>query len=190
VTAAFRDAADSNEMYGGDITGPYDEMSRALAELPRPRAVRMSRRGKSTVALIVVVIAVSMGMFFAGLSARSAVMARNGSSPQYAPFVLPIIFLLVIAPLMVRTITRQKILLTDGEIATARVTDQRRARHGATIRYDFTTRLGDHFSRGASDGPGQLSVGMNVPIFYDPQNPSKQLALCGSFYEVVLPGKE
>ena len=30
-------------------------------------------------------------------------------------------------------------------------------------------------------------VGMNVPIFYDPQSPKKQLALCGSFYEVVLP---
>jgi hypothetical protein len=31
---------------------------------------------------------------------------------------------------------------------------------------------------------------MNVPIFYDPQNPKKQLALCASFYEVVLPGKD
>ena len=36
---------------GGDTAGPYDETIRLLAELPRPRVVRMSRRGKSRQAL-------------------------------------------------------------------------------------------------------------------------------------------
>jgi len=31
---------------------------------------------------------------------------------------------------------------------------------------------------------------MSVPIFYDPQEPKKQVALCASFYEVVLRGEE
>ena len=84
----------------------------------------------------------------------------------------------------------RSVLLAEGEIATAQVTKRWMARNGPNIRYEFTTPLGEHFTRGAADGSRQLSVGMSVPIFYDPQRPKKQLALCASFYEVVLPGKE
>jgi hypothetical protein len=31
--------------------------------------------------------------------------------------------------------------------------------------------------------------GMTVPVFYDPLEPKKQVALCAAFYEVVLPGQ-
>ncbi len=186
----FQDWPSPGGTSGGYTAGPYDEMIRLLAELPRPRVVRMSRRGKSTSTLVTVILAVSMAMFMAGLTARSVAMGRNGGPPQFLPSALPIVLILVIVPLMLRTITQQKALLTEGEIATARVTQRRLARHGPTIRYEFTTPLGEHFSREASDGPGQLSRGMNVPIFYDPQSPKKQLALCASFYEVVLRGKE
>jgi len=91
---------------------------------------------------------------------------------------------------MLKVIGRQKRLLADGEIATARVTKRWMARNGPNIRYEFTTPLGEHFTRGGADGSLKLSVGMNVPIFYDPQRPKKQLALCASFYEVVMPGEE
>ena len=91
---------------------------------------------------------------------------------------------------MLRMIGRQKVLLAEGEMATAHVTKRWMARNGPNIRYEFTTPLGEHFSRGAADGSRQLSVGMSVPIFYDPQKPKRQLALCASFYEVVLPGNE
>jgi len=186
VRSPFQDGATSS----GDVSGPYDEMSRALAELPRPRVVRMSRKGKSTSELVTVILIVSMTMFIAGLSARSAAAGRNAGPSQLLTFALPIVFILAIVALMLRTITRQKLLLAEGELATARVTERRLARHGPTIRYEFTTRLGEHFTRSAADGSGQLSVGMNVLIFYDPQSPKKQLALCASFYEVVLPGRK
>ena len=149
----------------------------------------MSTRGKTTVVLIAAVLLASMGIFVAGLTARSAAMGRNAGSSQSLPYALPIIFILVIVPLMLRTITQQKKLITEGEIGVGSVTKRRMARHGPTIHYEFTTPLGEHFSRNASDGSGQLSVGMNVPIFYDPQSPKKQLALCGSFYEVVPPSE-
>jgi hypothetical protein len=187
VTAPFQDEANWSGAPDENVAGPYDEMSSVLAELPRPRPVRMSRRGKSTAVLVTVILLVSMTMFFAGLAAQARVTGPNAGSPLLLKFALPIVFILVIVPLMLVTIARQKILLAEGEIATAHVTKRRLARHGPTIRYEFTTRLGEHFSRGASDGSGQLSVGMNVPIFYDAQNPKKQLALCASFYEVVLP---
>jgi hypothetical protein len=89
---------------------------------------------------------------------------------------------------MLRKITQQKDLLAEGEMATARVTKRWIARNGPNIRYEFMTPLGEHFSRGTADASRQLSVGMNVPIFYDQQRPKKQLALCASFYEVILPG--
>ena len=188
--AAFQDQDDS--ISGGDwqVPGPYDEAGRAIADLPRPRRVRMSWRGKTKVAMVAVIVLASMGLFVAGLASNSAAAQRNGGSPQTLPFVLPILFLLVIVPWLLVAVLRQKPLLTDGEVAAARVTKRWAARHGPRIQYEFTTPLGQRFSRSASDGPGQLSAGMSVPVFYDAQRPKRQLALCASLYEIVMPGKE
>ncbi len=190
MTASFRDEASSSGAPGGGVLGPYDEMSRVLAELPRPRPVRVSRRGRTMAGVVSAILLASLGMFAAGLTARSAVAGQNAGPPQVLTFGLPIVIVLVMVPLMLRTLGQQKVLLAEGEMATANVTKRWMARNGPNIRYEFTTPLGEHFIRGAADGSRQLSVGMNVPIFYDPQSPKKQLALCASFYEVVLPGKE
>jgi hypothetical protein len=183
VMAPFQGRAIS----GGDGSGPYDEMIRILAEVPRPRHVRMSSRGKITAAVVSVALLASLGIFVAGMAAQPAVARRDAAPPQFLTFAVPIALVLVIAPLMLRAVTRQKFLLAEGEIATAQVTKRWLARNGPNIRYEFTTPLGERFSRGAADGSRQLVVGMNVPVFYDLQNPKKQLALCASFYEVVLP---
>jgi hypothetical protein len=71
----------------------------------------------------------------------------------------------------------------------ARVTKQWTARNGHGIRYEFTTPAGEALSGTTTDNARQLLVGMSVPIFYDPQQPKKQVALCAAFYEVVLPGE-
>jgi hypothetical protein len=189
VTASLQDGAASEESHGGNLPGPYDDLIPALAAVPRPRAVRMGRRGKSTSVLVAVILAVSMTLFVAGLTAQTKASGANAGSSQMVKFALPIVFILVFVPFQLLTITRQKGLIAEGEIATGRVIERRLARHGPTIRYEFTTPLGEHFSRSASDGTGQLSPGMSVPIFYDPQKPKKQLALCASFYEVVMPGE-
>jgi hypothetical protein len=186
VTSPFQDGPTSS----GDLSGPYDEMSRILAELPRPRPVRMSSRGKMTAMVVSVALLTSLGIFAAGMAARPAVARQNAAPPQFLTFAAPIVLILVIVPLMLRAIGRQKFLLAEGEMATARVTKRWVARNGPNIRYEFTTPLGKHFSRGAANGSRQLSVGMKVPIFYDPQSPKRQLALCASFYEVVMPGEK
>jgi hypothetical protein len=190
--ATFQDQ--DNSMHGGaadgQVPGPYDEIGRAIADLPRPRRVRMSWRGKTTVVMVAAILLASVGLFVTGLASKSAAAQRAGQPPQTLPFVLPILFLLVIVPVMLITVLRQKPLLIDGEIGTARVTKRWAARHGPKIQYEFTTPLGEHFSRSASDGPGRLSVGMAVPVFYDAQRPKRQVALCASLYEIVMPGKE
>jgi hypothetical protein len=188
--APFQEGANSNEAPGGIIPGPYDEMTRVLAELPRPRPVRMSRRGKTIAVMVSAALLASLGIFATSIAATSAVAGRGTGPPQLLVFVLPIALILVIAPLMLRRIAQQKFLLAEGEIATGRVTKRWLARNGPYIRYEFTTPLGQHFSRSAADSTRQLSVGMNVPILYDQQRPKKQLALCASFFEVVLPGQE
>jgi hypothetical protein len=190
VKGPFQNGADSNEPTGGVIPGPYDEMNRVLAELPRPRPVRMSRRGKTIAVMVSAALLASLGIFATGIATTSAVAGRETRPPQLLVFVPPIALILVIVPLMLRGIAKQKFLLAEGEIAAARVTKRWLARNGPNIRYEFTTPLGEHFSRSAADSTRQLSVGMNVPILYDPQRPKKQLALCASFFEVVRPGQE
>jgi len=188
--APFQDKASSSGSPGGGVAGPYDEMSRVLAALPRPRPVRMSRRGKMIAGIVSAALLASLGIFAASMSATSAATGRRAGPPQFLPFALPIVLILVIVPVMLSTLTRQKLLLAEGEIATAYVTKRWMARNGPNILYEITTPLGEHFTRGAADGSQKLSVGMNVPIFYDPQRPKRQVALCASIYEVVLPGEE
>ena len=177
-----------NTSPAGNVAGPFDEMGRILGEVPRPRPVRISRRGKMTAGAVSVALLASLGIFAAGLAATSAA-GRNERPPQFLTFALPIVLVFVIVPLMLRTLGQQKSLLAEGEMAMARVTKRWVARNGPNVEYEFTTLLSEHFSRSAADGSGRLSIGMSVPIFYDPQKPKKQLALCASFYEVILPGE-
>jgi hypothetical protein len=175
----------------GGVAGPYDEMSRVLATLPRPRPVRMSRRGKIIAVVVLSALMASLGIYAAaGVLAQRTAGGQDSGTSQLPVYGLSIAFIVVFGIVMLNVIGRQKRLLAEGEIATAHVTKQWMARNGPNIFYEFTTPLGEHFSRGAADGSRQLSVGMNVPVFYDPQRPKRQLALCASFYEVVLPGQE
>jgi hypothetical protein len=191
VMAPFQDGAESNRAPGGDVAGPYDELSRVLAVLPRPRVVRMSRRGKIMAMVVSIALAASLVIYAAsGLAIRRTAGEQNSAPSQFPVHAISIAFIVVFALVVLNVFGKQKQLLADGEIAMAQVTKRWLARNGPNIRYEFTTPLGEHFSRGAPDGSGQLSAGMNVPIFYDPRNPKKQLALCSSFYEVVLPGKD
>jgi hypothetical protein len=188
--APFQDRATPGDAPGG-VAGPYDEMSRVLAGLPRPRLVRMSRRGKIIGMVVLVALLASLGIYAAaGMAAQRAEGGQDAGASQFPVYALSIAFIAVFAVVMLNVIGRQKRLLAEGEIATAHVTKQWMARNGPNIFYEFTTPLGEHFARGAADGSRQLSVGMNLPVFYDPQKPKRQLALCASFYEVVLPGKE
>jgi hypothetical protein len=159
--------------------------------MARPRPVRMSRRGKIIAAVVSTALLSSLGIYAAaGMAMRRPAGGQYAGPSQFPVYALSIAFIVVYGIVMLNVIGRQKRLLAEGEIATAHVTKRRMARNGPNIYYEFTTPLGEHFSRGAADGSRQLSVGMNVPIFYDPQRPKRQLALCASFYEVVLPGKE
>lgn len=187
--APFGDAAGSSGQTGENVSGPYDEMSRVLVALPRSRPVRITRRGKINATVITVALAVSIAVFVAGLVTTSRSAGQTAVPPGFFSFAMPIVLVVAVVLVLLRAIKQQKILLAGGEMAMARVTKRWIARNGPNVRYEFTTPLGEHLSRNAADASRQLSVGMNVPVFYDSQRPKKQLAMCASFYEVVLPGE-
>jgi len=169
-----------------DIAQKYRE----IAELQRPRPVRIGRAGKINVA----VISVGLLVFAVALIAMAVLKpnAQNGNvrqPPRPLVILLPLGLVTGVALLMRRSLLEQRRLLTLGEIAMARVTKQWAARNGNGIRYEFTTPAGESFARMSTDSARLLDVGMNVPVFYDRQEPKKQVALSAAFYEVVLPGE-
>ena len=191
MTASFQNERSSSGAHGGGVSGPYEEMSRILAELPRPRPVRISRRGKIIAMVVLTALLASVGIYAAtGMVVQRTAGGQYAGPSQFPTYALSIAFIVAFALVMLNVVGRQKALLAEGEMAMAQVTKRWMARNGPNIRYEFTTPLGEHFSRGAADGSRQLSVGMNVPIFYDPRRPKRQLALCASFYVVVMPGEE
>jgi hypothetical protein len=176
------------------ITAPNEavaEQYTVLAELPRPRQVRMSRQGKMNVTMIWVAL-----LLFACALIAMAVMQPAATPGNITPprrplvYVLPLGLVAAIMFVMQRALDRQRQLLADGELVMARVTKQWIARNGNGIRYEFTTLAGETLSRMTTDNARQLLVGMTVPVFYDALKPKKQVALCAAFYEIVLPGQE
>jgi len=174
------------------VAAPREAMPqeyKALAELPRPRPVRMSRQGKMSTAMI----SVSLLVFACVLVAMVMLKPASGTGttpPRIVAFALPVVLIAVIAFVLRRSLAQQRWLLAEGDLAMARVTKQWTARNGSGIRYEFTMPDGELFSSVSADNSRQLEVGMSVPVFYDPEEPKKQVALSAAFYEVVMPGRD
>lgn len=79
-------------------------------------------------------------------------------------------------------------LLEHGEAAMGRVlrqsTDNKR---NSSIEYEFTDFLGSSHRGNAFDRTNQLSSGMPMVVFYDRDNPKRQIAYCSTLHEVILP---
>ena len=189
--APIQEGAGSGRAKDATVEGPYDELARVLAGLPRPRPVRMNRRGKIIAVVVFTAFLISLGIYAGTGKAMQQSPGGQAAGPSQIPaYAISIFFVVVFYLVMMNVAGRQKRLLAEGEIATARVTKRWSTRNGPAIHYEFTTPLGEQFSGNAPDGTRKLSEGMSVPVFYDPQSPKKQIALCGAFYEVVLPGEK
>lgn len=163
------------------ISGPYDETGLILSEIPPPRRVRMSFRGKTTAIMIPAILV--------GLA---AVTSRDYFHPvadwQKEAFVsfcrLASALAIVLGLFLWFICLRHKRLVRDGEVAIGRITrDYGRARNGQYVRYEFQTQSGDRFSK-VRVSWDNLVAGMRVPIFYDRQNPKTQIASFAAYYEV------
>jgi hypothetical protein len=177
------------------ITAPSEAVAgqyKTLTELQRPRPVRMSRQGKMSTAIIVISLLVFAGVLVTMVqlhpgAPRLPVAGEGATTSRGVVYVLPLCMIVAVVFFMRRSLVQQKWLLSMGEVTMGRVTKQWNARNGNGIRYEFTTPTGETISRITTDASRQLLPGMSVPIFYDPRQPKKQVALCASFYEVQSP---
>jgi len=168
-----------------DISGPYDETIPSLAQLPPPRAVRMSFRGKGSAFLIPGVFLMLLALTAKDYSHPTASWQRES-----AVFFFRVLFGLAVLSglLQWRIFVRHRRLVSNGEAAIGRITrNYGKSRYGQGVRYQFNTQTGETFSKRATSWEVRLfKEGMRIPVFYDPAHPKKQVALLAAYYEPDL----
>jgi len=161
----------------------------ALVHIPAPRRVRMARRATmnllAPMAVVVLFEAIIFGhLFFTWARAHSFAIFETR---DWAAMVLGVLLLFI--PLSVwRGQARERDLLENGEIAVAKIVKQWSVRNGASIVYEFTDSSGEQRRQGGFDYTGKLYEGASVPVFYDRENPKRQVAACSALHEVVSVG--
>lgn len=172
------------------------EKQRFLASQPRPRAVRLSRRGKSWVLLLSSVLAAveaSLVIFLLTRWLRESSMAPVTSSHGmafYSALLLPFL------PVMFRRgLAKEKELIANGEVAVATVTSTtnsssqvNRNDHVRTVRYKFLDKSGAIVEGTSVDSTFMLRDYSPLLIFYDSHDPTQHIAQCAAYYHVVVPG--
>lgn len=164
-----------------------EERARALACVPRPRAVALTPSGRALLAAMVIAALVFEILLLGHLLpmlARSGwriVLGAEGWFLMAASVFFPV-WMLVVA----RGFARQRRLLRNGEAAIARVIRQWKVRGNSWISYEFSVG-GATLHKDALDITHRLYEGMIVPIFYDAADLQRQVACCAARYHVVLP---
>jgi len=161
-----------------------------LVSLPPPRPVQLGARGKIMLTVVLLVV------FFLDAFLIWSLYGLWYGARSFGDFHGPQIFLASLALLIAcvpffvrRGIVRHQKLMENGAVAMARVTGQRTLKNNSIITYEFEDANGKTISESGPDLTRSLFEGMTVPVFYDAQNPKRQVAACASFFEIVNPSK-
>ncbi len=159
----------------------------ALLRTSRPREIRMSTRGRFSLSVAFVGVMGFAAIFGVHLY---AIWVRKQSFAAFTPgdwVIAGIVALLLFLPYtMWRSQVRECDLLENGEVALATVLRQWKGDKGsASVEYEFkdfqgTTQQGIGF-----DYTEKLFEGMAVAVFYDRENPKRQVPACATYHEVV-----
>lgn len=160
-----------------------------LISLPPPRPVQLGRRGKRLLTLLLA-FAVGMEAFllwsFYGAWQRSATVPNSRGLE-----ILLICFMALVAalPFFVRRgILRDKALMESGVLAIGRITTQKNVKNASLITFEFRDESGRTLTGSGNDLSRSYYPEINVPVFYDAENPKRNLATCASFFEIAAPG--
>jgi hypothetical protein len=146
--------------------------------VPRRVRFRWSNPAVWFVLAIVAVILLMVAIAPQGKS-RGARGARSGDIGfgVAAALVLP-----VAAVFLYRIFATEKNLLENGTLAEARVVRQewRKSKHSrwSQVYYEFHDLAGQRSEGHSTDESATFFEDMRLPVLYDPQHPSKNLALC------------
>jgi hypothetical protein len=171
---------------------PFDHYG-FIYELPTPRRVRV---GPLYQVLIGALPVASVFLIYAGVQELAAArqIGAHGSflDPAYFEIFVPAI-LILISGLTFLGVRRDTALLRNGALAEGVVTHQKQIaasgrgnRKVNKVRYRFNDSSGQMFQNTGRDNTGKLLVDMTVPIFYDPKNPDRNVAICSACCELRL----
>jgi hypothetical protein len=172
------------------------ERQRLIALQPLPRMVRLSRRGKSWVLLLAGVLAtVEAGLViylvtrWIRANSLAAVVSTYGLafySALFLPF-LPLVFS--------RGLGKEKELIRNGKVAVAAVTSTsnspskvNRNDDVRTVQFQFRDGSGALMEGTSVDSTLMLREESAMLVFYDPADPTRNVAQCAAYYQVVTPG--
>ncbi|MGB0035397.1 MAG: hypothetical protein WBP79_07990 [Candidatus Acidiferrales bacterium] len=167
------------------VLEPSDR-DKALLRTSRPRELRMASRGKfaiAVVSLVVVGFLFSIGAHLHVTWVRTQSFA-NFHGPEWGLTGF-CAFLALIPFAMWRSQVREKDLLENGEIALGRVTRQWGGKDSNNVEYEFKDYQGQTHKALSFDYTKKLFEGMAVAVFYDRDNPKRQIASCATYHEVV-----
>jgi hypothetical protein len=169
---------------------PADAVSHQYAAILKtspPRNLRMSRRGTFQLTLTLAILFSFAGVILLQLY-RAWTAAHSFANFQIREWGLAgfasLLLLMILSQW--RALDRERDLLTNGEVASARIVQKFGSRSASAIKYEFEDYAGQKHSNAGTDYTQRLEEGMAVPVFYSRDNPDRQVAACGTFHEVVL----
>jgi len=170
---------------------PLDPSMQMLQTLPRPRRVRFRFRGSvAVIAIVLVAVLGCVAFFLAGAQVHRGDFPQNrGLSPLLLPFIFVLVGFAIFIVVPILRERRNLPLLRDGELAFGRVTSQQTVQQGRTsysrIDYEFQSNTGQLVRNSSRDLTNAIFEDMTIPIFYDPLDPSKNIASCATYLRVV-----
>jgi uncharacterized protein (DUF983 family) len=163
----------------------------SLLEMPRPRPVRVSRKGRSNLLIALAGVAAFDLIFLAHIWTAYKEAGSFQALPRADWMWLMLAVAMALIPYATwKNVKRQRALLETGEVALATILKQFGNRSTFSIQYEFRDAQGLKVTGLATDNTRSLYEGMNVPVFFDAQNPKQRVAQCESFCEVALPEKQ
>jgi hypothetical protein len=158
----------------------------ALLRTSCPREIRMSSQGKFGV-----IAGLLMSLGFAAVIGMHLYTkwALRQSFVRFQPsdwFMAGFAALMLLLPFGIwRGQKTECDLLENGEVALAKVTRQWTNRNSSSIECEFKDSSGQVHKAIAVDNSRKLLQSMSVPVFYDRENPTRQVAYCATLHEVV-----
>jgi hypothetical protein len=184
---SFAPSAAAGVAVGSSAVVEPSAQQQALLRTSRPREIRMSTRGRFSLSLALLGVLGFATIF--GLHLYT-VWTRKHSFAVFAPgdwVIAAIVALLLFLPYtMWRSQERECDLLENGEVALATVVRQWKGDKGSSsVEYEFKDLQGETRRGMGFDYTEKLFEGMPVAVFYDRDNPRRQIAACATFHEVV-----
>ncbi len=164
-----------------------------LFSLSKPRRVRVNAVTQIIIGSLPIA---SVFLIYSGVQSVHGLRQINTQASIFYPvlqgFVFPAV-LIAISGAIFWKVRRDKALLRDGDLAIGVVTHQKLVavsggrggrRKQSRIRYRFKDPAGQLFQGTGTDSSKTLQVNMTVPVFYNAENPEKNVSICTAVCEL------